>query len=241
MTADSHTVDVIIAEIHGLLLDRLEEKLRTEAPRAVQWFELDLALPIDARRDAWRSKLGSFDAGERRVLQSLLDVFLGIGSVRLLSRQSLDTLSDNDSSAFRFVTNSLSIAGSALLEGLDALAKRASRADIINQAAEEEMRAAVAERRENDPLLGIRNASAHGSFAKGGRRQSDGPVPWMSAPLHDRLWEMVALQSPREPLDRVLHTELHSGHRDEVARRLSRLESATESVLSVLLRGLRAS
>lgn len=227
----SSNVDAVITGIYELLIDSLEEKLRSDAPSAVRWFER-LTHPVEyfsAHPGVWPRKLGSFDAAEREILSGLFDVRLGLDSVRYLSEQALEA---DDLRQFHMATLLIPVAISALLQRLDHLAKRARRSGIADAAVGQRMLTAVARFRERDAYLGARDAAAHGSFVK--------KKSWTSAPESDRLWEAVALQSgPREPLDSMLRGQIDPRYPGETRKRLSNVESVTSYTLTLLLNALR--
>ena len=226
--------DAKIADLYGLLLDRLSKKLRREAPPAVEWFERlgNGAQEYHQRHpDVWPRTLGSFDAPERTILSGLFDVRVGLDSVRSMSEQSLAA---TDLHQFHMAAVVMPILISALLERLEHLAKRSRRSGTIGEAVEQRMLGTVAKYRERDRFLTGRDASAHGSFT------SDDS--WLRTPERERLWEAVALgPTPREPLTSMYHGPVNPKLHSHTRKRLVNVESMTSYTLALLLDGLRES
>lgn len=223
--------DSTIVGLHELLLDRLEMKLRSDAPSAVRWFEGigDGRAEYAWRHpDVWPRFLTSFDAPERKILSGLFDVRLGLDSLRF---QSELALAATDMREFHLATRPIPVAMSALLDRLEIMGKHAHRGGMVDALVEQRINRAIARFRKRDPFLSARDATAHGSFVE--------TKSWLSAPESDRLWEAMALQpGPREPLDSLYRGTPTPEHHDQTQKRLSNIETVTHHSLSFLLKAL---
>ena len=185
--------DANIATLYDILLGRLEERLRNDAPAAVQWFERmeekSAAEYFVRHPEVWKRKLRSFETSEREMLSAVFDIDFGLDLIRFLSDQAL---SAKDRRTIYAAAHMLAIGVQALFERLEHVVKRALRNEMIVKKTESMLLKDI-EAHMNDPLLRMRDASAHGSFVSA--------ESVLRNPEQTRMWEALALTGiTAEPL-----------------------------------------
>ena len=217
--------DANIAALYDILLGRLEERLRSDAPAAVHWFERmeepKAAEYFGRHPDVWVRRLGSFEASERETLSAVFDIDFGLDLIRFLSDQALAA---EDRRMIYATSHMLAIGVQALFERLEYLVKRAFRNEMIVKKTEikllKEIKAHM-----NDHLLLMRDASAHGSFVS--------TESILRHPERIRMWEVLALSSTTaEPLAWMYMGMVDSEFHKLTRARLRAIETLVGSVLA---------
>lgn len=217
--------DANIATLYDILLGRLEERLRNDAPAAVQWFERmeekSAAEYFVRHPDVWERNLRSFEASEREMLSAVFDIDFGLDLIRFLSDQAL---SAKDRRTIYAAAHMLAIGVQALFERLDHMVKRAYRNGMIVKKTEIRLLKDI-EARMNDPLLRMRDASAHGSFVSA--------ESVLRNPERTRMWEVLALTGiTAKPLAWMHEGEVDSEFHKQTGVRLSAVETLVGGVLA---------
>ena len=217
--------DTNIATLYGILLGRLEERLRNDAPTAVQWFERmegkSAAEYFLRHPEVWKRRLRSFEASEREMLSAVFDIDFGLDLIRFLSDQALTA---KDRRTIYAVAHMLAVGVQALFERLDQMVKRAHRNGMIVKKTEirllKDIKASM-----NDPLLRMRDASAHGSFVSA--------ESVLRNPERARMWEVLALTGiTAKPLAWMHVGAVDSEFHEQTRARLSTIEMLVGGVFA---------
>ena len=227
--------DVVIRDLFEVLLDRLKDKIVAEVPLAISWIERlakgDPVVYLTQHPDVWVRHFRSFDPNERELLTGLLDLSIGLESVRFMSEKSMTA---TDLRTLRMFTLMLPIVIVAVLERLERLAKRAFRTGMVDESTMDGILRVATKYREQDSFLEERDASAHGSYVR--------DDSWLRTPENLRLWELAALTAPpRDPSAWTHVGEIPADFHDHTCARLATVESTVGRALTMLLRGLEPS